>query len=189
MGRKWNSFSSFIGLRSKMYHTPTMLAQSSFFGCYYSFSWLEVTVGGHQTTWLGRNQPEFLPQSGFSHALWAPCWLVLHGGVASGCQRPSLGQEAAGPGGLSYRGDLTLPCPPWLALGPANTKCPQCACWGMLLSGTWDSKRCWGPSAPSVSRSSQRHSAPQSNTWSLAESSPISIFPGIYRSHIFYINI
>lgn len=114
MGRKWNSFSSFIGLRSKTYHTPTMLAQSSFFGCYYSFSWLEVTVGGHQTTWPGRNQPEFLPQFGFSHALWAPCWLVLHGGMASGCQRPSLGQEAAGPGGLSYRGDLTLPCPcPW----------------------------------------------------------------------------
>lgn len=169
-----------------MHHAPTMLEQSSFSG-HYSFSWLEITVGGHQTTWPRRNQPEFLPQPGFPRDL--PCgphagWCCMEG-VASGCQRPSLGQEAAGLGCLSYMGDLTLPCPPWLALCPVNTECPQCAGSGMVLTGTV------GFLLRSLSSFCQQEllealSTPEQHS---AESSPISVFPGIYRSQIFYINI
>lgn len=83
---------------------------------------------------------------------------------------------------------LSLPCSP--LAGPANTKCP----WDIHYEHSFlGHHRLSGdivvPQLPLFSRSSWRHSAPQRKAWFYTESSPISIFPGIYRCHIFYINI
>lgn len=122
-------------------------------------------------------------------ALWVPCWLVLHGGWLLAARGLAWASKLLGLGASATW--VTSPChvPHGLPLAQPTPRAPNVLAEAWCSQAQWDSKRCWGPSAPSVSRSSQRHWAPQSNTWSLAESSPISIFPGIYRSHIFSINI
>lgn len=143
-----------------MHHAPTMLEQSSFSG-HYSFSWLEITVGGHQTTWPRRNQPEFLPQPGFPMgptlvgAAWRG-WLLAARGQAWARKLLSLRASATW---------VTSPChvPLGLPLAEPTPSALSVQAQAWCSQAHWGS--CWGPSAPSVSRSSWRHSAPQNNTW------------------------